>query len=231
MEKLSANILSISFNASGAAQAAKSGNLVMIIDVIDMSTSAEVALEAGAIEVFGASPDGGKTPVEVNPEKIAYFAGKEALKHNTGVIIANEPRIRVKQERIDRLSGIKQAIKGIEKSGAKLIDIIPNMGREIAELIDFKDRIFLVVSSSGGVAFDVAFNYGAPGVITGTIARTNKMKSKESARLAAKRAIEKANSLRCGICLIASSSNSMEDILAAEYISKEIINYGFLDRK
>jgi hypothetical protein len=44
-------------DASGAREAARAGLMVMIVDVIDMSTTLESALDAGAAAVLGASPD------------------------------------------------------------------------------------------------------------------------------------------------------------------------------
>ena len=66
------------FNASGALRAAKLDFVVVIVDVIDMSTSAEAAIEKGAISVLGASPDISKVPVYVNPYKIGLAAGSRA---------------------------------------------------------------------------------------------------------------------------------------------------------
>ncbi len=226
MAKWWVKTLNVSYNASGAAAAARQGNIVMIVDLIDMSTTAEAALEAGAIDVLGASPDQHKVPVTVNPEKIGYIAGKKALKHDTGVIISAEPRlISDDQARID---GIQQTIKGIERAGAKLIKVIPNIGREVVELADLKDMVLVVVSPSGGAAFDTAYNYGAPLVITGTAARTNNKKGQQLIKTAAERAIEGAVRFSSGITVVASSSNSMEDVLAAQSIAQEILNLGFL---
>lgn len=226
MVKLWVKTLNISFNASGAAAAARQGNVVMIVDVIDMSTTAEAALEAGAIDVLGASPDQHKVPVTVNPEKIGYYAGKKALKHDTGVIVAAEPRYIVEE---GQRNDIKQVLKGIERAGAKLIKVIPNIGREVVELVDFKDRILVIVSPAGGSAFDAAYNYGAPEVITGTVARTKRMKGSQPARVAVERAIKKAVKFKRGITVVAASSNSIEDVQAAQYIAQEILKEGFLN--
>ncbi|MEJ6950971.1 hypothetical protein [Natronospora cellulosivora (SeqCode)] len=226
MVKLWVKTLSTTYNASGAAAAARQGDIVMIVDVIDMSTTAEAALEAGALTVLGASPDQLCMPVTVNPEKIGYFAGKKAIKHNTEVIVAAEPRLISKEE--DRLAEIQQVLKGVDRAGAKLHKVVPNIGREVVELADFKDKIVVVVSPSGGAAYDAAYNYGAPEVITGTVARTEKLKGSLSADLAAKRAIESAVKLKRGISVVAASSNSMEDVQGAQYICQLIMNKGFL---
>lgn len=227
MVKLWVKTLSTSYNASGAAAAARQGNVVMIVDVIDMSTTAEAAIEAGACKVLGASPDHHNVPVTVNSEKIGYYGGKKAVKHNSSVIIAAEPRLIDKDN--DRLNEIQQVIKGIERAGARLETIVPNIGREVADLTSFEDRVVIIVSPSGGTAYDAAYNYGAPVVITGTVARTNKNKGSQTARIAATRAIKEANKLKRGITVVAASSNSMEDVQGAQYICQLIMNNGFLN--
>lgn len=226
MAKLWVKTLNITFDASGAAAAARQGNVVMIVDPIDMSTTAEAALENGALDVLGASPDQHKVPVSVNPEKIGYIAGKKALKNDTGVIIAAEPRLIDKQK--DRIDGIQQTLKGVERSGARVLEVIPNIGKDIVELTDFTEKVLVVVSPSGGTAFDAAYNYGAPEVITGTVARTNNRKGHQLLEIAAERAIESSLKFKSGITVVASSSNSMEDVLAAQQIVQEILRRGFL---
>lgn len=226
MVKLWVKTLQTTYNASGAAAAARQGNVVMIVDVIDMSTTSEAVLEAGAITVLGASPDNSIVPVTVNPEKIGYIAGKKALKYDTSVIVAAEPRL-IQNDK-DRLKEIQQVLKGIERAGTELEKVVPNIGREVVELADFDNKIVVVVSPSGGTAYDAAYNYGAPEVITGTIARTNNMNGSFAARVAAERAIEKALKFKRGITVVAASSNSMEDVQACQYICQEIINNDFL---
>ena len=229
MAKLWVKTLNISSNPSGAAAAARQGNVVMIVDVIDMSTTAEAALEAGAVSVLGASPDQTKAPISVNPEKIGYIAGKKALKNETEIIVAAEPRLLDEENTRQRMEGIQYVLKGIKRAGGTLKKVVSNIGKEVCELADFNEKVVVIVSAAGGVAFDAAFNYGAPEVITGTIARTNEMYGDEPAKIAAKRAIETASKLKSGISIIASSSNAMEDVMGAEYIEKEIINRGFLE--
>ncbi|OCL26993.1 hypothetical protein U472_05770 [Orenia metallireducens] len=230
MERLSNNreglhTLNITSNASGAAQAARKGDVIVIVDIIDMSTTAEAALDAGAIEIFGASSDKVSVPVTVNPEKIGYFAGKKAVKYNTELIIVTEPRMGTEAE---RLNNIQQAMVGVKRSGAKVAKIIPNIGSQVADLANFKDKVVLIITDSGGAAFDAAYTHGAPQVTTGTIVRTGIKKGIKPAKDSAKRAIALAEKYNTGITLVAASSNSYEDILAAEHIAKLIIEEGFL---
>ena len=77
----------ISSDASGAYQAAREGMLVMIVDVIDMSTTLESALDAGALAVMGCSPDFTRAPVQVNPEHIGQKAAQLSRARETGIIL------------------------------------------------------------------------------------------------------------------------------------------------
>lgn len=214
----------LSVNASGAVKAALMGHVVMVIDVIDMSTTLEAVIDAGAIAVFGASPDQCKAPVQLNPASIGRFAGTMALEKKAGIIIVAEPRIGSDELRLNR---IKSVLTGIKESGARIDDILPNAGAETVKLADFRDKVVVAVTDTGGVAFDAAFNAGAPKVITGTIARTMQNKARQPAETAALRAIEAANDTGTGITVVAASANSMEDVLAAEYIYKLILEKGF----
>lgn len=217
--------LQIGYNASGAVAAAAKGDVVVIVDVIDMSTTAEAALDAGALAIYGAAPDRAKPPVPVDPEKIGYLAGRRAVEAGSKVILVAEPRYGTEEERI---ANSQLTLTGISQSGAILDYIIPNIGGEVSRLADFTDRVVVIVSDTGGVAFDAAFTAGAPEVLTGTVARTCAKRGLAPLEAAAKRAIEAAKRHGTGITCIAASANSYEDCLAAEALSKKIIEYGFL---
>jgi hypothetical protein len=219
--------LSLTYNASGAVEGARRGDVVVIVDIIDMTTSAEVALEAGAVAVFGAAPSACKVPVNLNPDRIGYIAGKTALKYKTQLIVVAEPRYGDDGERKKRAEA---ALMGVARSGAVVLhQIIPNIGSEIAKLTDFNGKVVLFVSETGGVAFDAAYNNGAPAVLTATVTRTPNKKGTAPARIGVERAIEAARKFNCGITITAASANSMEDVLAAQYLSQLIIDSGFLN--
>lgn len=214
------NTVKLGINASGAAEAARNGDVVVIVDVIDMSTTLEAALDAGALAVYGAAPDAAAPPVPVDPEKVGLLAGRKAIANEAGVILVAEPRVGSDEQ---RLSAMTRLCRGLARTGAKISSILPNVGAETVKLCDFRTKVGIAATSTGGVAYDAAVQAGAPAVLTGTVARTMAKKGSAPARAAALRAIKYAAMLNTGITVVAASGNSMEDILAAEYITKAIL--------
>lgn len=214
-----------SSNASGAAQFAKQGLVTVIVDVIDMSTSLETALEMGAVAVFGASPTDHSAPVDLYPQKIGQAAGKLAKSLQTGVLIIGEPRVGSEKEREKLASCVIAGIKGAE---AEVLEIIPNLGASIARLTDMESKVVVAVTASGGTAFDAAWNSSDKKLVTtATVARTAKNKSFQCALNGVKRAIKLAQAYNTGIGLVAASGNALEDILAVEYLYKKLLEQKF----
>lgn len=205
----------VTSDASGAWQAAREGMLVMIVDVIDMSTALESALDAGAFAVLGASPDVSSAPVRLNPEKVAREAVIMAKESGSGIILLAEPRAGTEEERIARC---QKVIRTIEAEHGLIEAILPNIGAETPKMADMKNRVVLAVTDTGGVAYDAAFSE-SPEVITGTVARTFGQKGIQPAMTAVRRARETLKASHSGIAVVAASRNSMEDILAAQFIS------------
>lgn len=205
-------------DASGAAAASAAGEVVVIVDVVDMSTTLESALEAGAAAVFGASPAKVNCPAILCPAAVGYEAGLRAARLGTGVVVVAEPRGGTQDERRRQAMA---AITGVEAGGGEVVALLPNLGKETPELYDLSGQVVLAVTASGGVAFDAAFNQGGT-VVTGTIARTLRRRREEPARCAAMRALQLALPSACGITIVAASGNSMEDILGAEYIYRVV---------
>ena len=218
MEKLPQVILTT--DASGAQKAARDGMLVMIVDIIDMSTTLESAIDAGAFAVFGASPDFTRAPVELAPEKVGRVAGRLAKENDLKIILIAEPRVGNDAERLDRC---KKVIKGIESQKAVIERVLPNAGAEVYKLCDFKNRIVVAVSDTGGVAYDAAFLY-ARKVFTGTVARSMTKKGIEPALCAVDRVLDNYQENDNGIAIVAASKNSQEDVLAAQFIYELLTN-------
>jgi len=205
-------------DASGAWEAAKREDLVVIVDIIDMSTTLESALEAGAKAVFGAAPDGIDCPVRVSPFNMGKYVGQLSLKHNAEIIIAAEPRWAGAREREQKAACF---IEGVTQLGAKVAKILPNAGAEISKLHPLKDRLVVVVSDTGGTAYDAAFNAGG-NVTTATIARTANSKGLAPAYAGAERALRQAQEYKKNITVVAASANSWEDVMASHFICQLI---------
>lgn len=218
------SLLEITFSASGARAAALRGQVVVIIDVIDMSTTAEGCLEAGALTVLGASPDRTNV-VPTDPVAIGRYAASVADEHQAEVLVVAEPRVADGDERRGR---IKKLLAGLDESGGRLRDIIPNLGAETPKLCDMKDQVVVIASNAGGVAFDAAFTVKPTAVTTATVARTLKKKAMEATRVGAERALSLARKHRTGITLVAASANAVEDFLGAQEICRQLLAADFL---
>lgn len=210
----------VTTDASGARQAAREGLVVVVVDVIDMSTTLESALDAGAYAVLGASPDFTRAPVKVSPSQIGREAARLAREAGEGIIIVAEPRIGTEAERLARC---QKLITGIEAEKGCIEAILPNIGAEAARMADMNRRVVVAVTDTGGVAYDAAFQESKL-VTTGTVARTLKQKGTQPALKAAERALNLAHAhAAAGIAVVAASRNSLEDVLAAQYIANLII--------
>ncbi|WP_031515153.1 hypothetical protein [Desulfofalx alkaliphila] len=213
--------VTMTVNASGAAAAAKNGQVVVIVDIIDMSTTCESAIDAGVLAVYGSAPDNANCPVKTNPKQIGLIAGKRAVEERTDLVLVSEPRVGSDAE---RMQNITKLLDGIKESGAKVGAVLPNLGAETSKLADLKGRVLVAATGTGGVAYDAAVAAGAPAVLTATVARTLHKKGPDPAAAGAERAISLAKSLDCGIAVVAASANSLEDILAAEYLTRIIVS-------
>ena len=205
----------VSSDASGAVQAAREGLLLIIVDVIDMSTTLESALDAGAAAVLGCSPDFTRAPVKVAPEEIGQEASRLAREKGRGIILVAEPRVGTEEERRGRC---QRVISGIEKGGGVIEAVVPNIGAETPRLVDMKDRVVVAVTDTGGGAFDAAFQESRR-LTVGTVARTLKQKGMEPALTAVSRALKMLQETDQGIAVVAASRNSLEDVLAAQFIA------------
>ncbi len=210
----------VTTDASGARQAVRENLVVMIVDVIDMSTTLESALDAGAYAVLGCSPDFSRAPVPLDPHKIGQEAARLARETGQGIVLVTEPRIGTDKERIARC---QKLLTSLEREKISIDAVVPNLGAETPKLVDMKNRVIVAVTDTGGVAYDAAFNEGGA-VFTGTVARTLAMRGIEPARQAVKRAKKLSREYNRGIAIVAASRNSMEDFLAAQFIANLLIS-------
>ncbi|MDN5348139.1 MAG: hypothetical protein PWP65_1703 [Clostridia bacterium] len=201
-------------DASGAAQAAREGLVVVVVDVIDMATTLEAALEAGAASVYGASPRDISAPVRLDPEAIGLAAGREAAAAGREVVVVAEPRAGTAAEREDRAAPV---IRGLAAAGVRPVAVLPNLGAETARLVDFGGKVVVAVSASGGTAFDAAWQAGTR-PLTATVARTLQARGTAPALRGVARALSLARQKGCGLAFVAASSHAVEDVLAAWYL-------------
>lgn len=218
-----APLVTVTAEASGAAAAASMGQVVVVVDVIDMSTTLEGALDAGAVAVLGASPQGTRAPVHVDPEAVGRLAGTLAIEKGAGIVIVSEPRVGSEDGRLEAAAPV---LRGINAAGGRVVGVVPNLGKETALLIDFSGKVVVAVTSAGGTAFDAALQAGGT-VLTGTVARTLNLKGPEPARRAARRAAALARNTGRGIAVVAASANAWEDVLGAQCIARYIYEEGF----
>lgn len=210
----------VTADASGAALAGQRGDVVVVIDVIDMSTTAEALIDGGIDGLWGAAPAECKAPVSVNPERIGMLAGKEALSKETEVVVVAEPRVGSEDER-HRLC--QPVLHGVTKAGAKIAAIIPNLGAETVKITEVQGKVAILVTDTGGTAFDAAYQAGAAAVLTATVARTQKKRGQQPALDGVLRAKQLAMERQASITFVAASANSLEDVLAAEYLGKLLL--------
>lgn len=212
-------VVSLVTDASGAAKAGKAGDLVVIVDVISMSTSAEAVLNEGAVKIYGAAGHNNCSVIyQPKPEKIGYLAGEYAKRTGYEVIIITEPRVGDYEALRDNCREVTDglAVKGIEPAL-----FLPNLGSEVTSLADFKDKVVILVSDSGGTAFEAALLSGAYAVLTATTAGVLGKSSALNDKVLS--ILKEAQRAKVNISLVAASSNCLEDVLGAYYLWQRII--------
>jgi hypothetical protein len=216
--------LDVTFNASGAAAAGAAGRVVCIVDVVDSSTSAEVAVAAGAIDVLGAAPREARVPVKVDPGAIGRRAAAAAIREATDVVVIAEPRVGTEEERRSRALPVLQALR------TQRIDyeLAPNQGAELGRAVRLRGRVAVIVSATGGTAFDAAMSGGAPAACFATTGRIEGQTGWDVLHRGVRRAIEMALRNDKDLSLVAASANSSDDVLAAFELARAVIAEGFL---
>lgn len=208
-------------DASGARWAAEQGMLVVVVDVIDMSTTLEAALEAGAAAIFGASPDFSRAPVQLDPEKIGRQAAIMANQLATSIVVISEPRVGEEEERCRRC---QKLLVGIKDGEGQLEGVFPNLGAETPRLTDMAGRVVIAATDTGGVAYDAAYQIEPQLVTVGTVARTIGKRGREPVIACLERCRDMLTvTPATGIAVVAASRNSLEDVLAAQYIAEQMM--------
>jgi len=223
---LIARTLEVTFNASGAAEAGARGRVVCVVDVVDSSTSAEAALSAGAVAVLGAAPADADPPVTVRPDAVGMRAVALAGEHDASVLVVAEPRVGTQEERQERAAAVLNGIQG----AAIDWELVPNQGAELSALASCEGKVVVIVSATGGTAFDAALTAGAPAVCFATTARVEGMTGREVAEAGVTRALALCDRARAGLTIVAASANSLDDVLAAQELGRLVIERGYLGR-
>lgn len=216
--------LEIAFNASGAAEAGARGRVVAVVDVVDSSTSAEAAMGAGAAAVLGASPAGVQVPARLDPGAIGRRAAGVAGKLGTDVVVVAEPRVGPEDQRRARSLPVLQALT---TAGVRY-ELAPNQGAEVVDVVNVDRRVVVLVSSTGGSAFDAAMAAGAPAACFVTTARVAGRTGWDLVGVGARRGIALADEHGADLAVVAASANSADDCLAAFEIGRRVITEGFL---
>ena len=222
-----ARTLEVTFNASGAAEAGRRGRIAVVVDVVDASTSAEAALANGAAAVLGAAPAGADAPVELDPAGVGRKAAAIAGRLGTTAVVVAEPRVGEEERRRKRALPVLQALR----SASIDYELVANQGAELPGLVDVKDRVVVIVSTTGGAAFDAAITHGSPAACFATTARIEGMTGWDVMAAGAKRALELAEEHSTDLSIVAASANSTDDCLAAFELARRLMAEGFLQRQ
>jgi hypothetical protein len=216
--------LEVSFDASGAADAGARHRVVCVVDVTDASTSAEAALDAGALAVLGAARAGSRLPVPCDPAAVGQHAATVARESGADAVIVTEPRIGSRERRI---AAARTVLEVLEKNQVGT-EVVANQGAELPALAHLEGRVVIIVSATGGAAFDAALAADAPAACFATTARIEGRSGWEVARLGAHRAAELAQRHRAGLSVVAASANSADDCLGAFEIARILAEDGRL---
>jgi hypothetical protein len=216
--------LDVTFNATGAAAAGAAKRVVAVVDVVDSSTSAEAALAGGAAAVMGASPPGLRLPAKVDPGAAGRRAAAMAARLRKNVVVVGEPRVGPENVRRQNCLPVLQALRTAQVD----YELVPNQGAELLGSVDLEDRIVVVVSATGGAAFDAAVTARAPAVCFATTARVEGRPGWEVTAEGARRAVALAKEHDTDLSIVAATANSTDDVLGAFEVARAVIAQGFL---
>ncbi|WP_088335923.1 hypothetical protein [Methanopyrus sp. KOL6] len=212
--------IKMTIGATGAAEAASHGDVIVVVDVVNTSSAAEVALREGAVAIIGAAPDSAyrvlsgehaakypfaETPEGVDPIERGREAGKIAVEEGCDVVLVVD----------GGEDNASLARKGVEDVGAEIREVVPNAGPRIKDVVDPAGKVFLFATATGGTLYDVAKTHGAPAVTFGTVVR------RSFTRACVERALRLAGRYGTGITVVVSSIFAPEDLDAGARIFEE----------
>lgn len=217
--------LEVAFTAIGASDAGKRGRVVVVVDVANSSAGAEAALAAEAAAVFGASPAGSEVPVALDPGAVGRLAAAAAGRVGTDVVVVSEPRAdEEEEERRNRALPVLQALR----TASVPYDLLPNHGVELPRLVNIENRVVVIVSTTGGTAYDAALAAGAPAACFATTSGIEDRSGWDVIEKGVRRAVALAEQHSADLSIVSAEANSRDDCQAAFELTQAVMATGFL---
>jgi hypothetical protein len=163
-------------------------------------------------------------PVRLDPGAVGRRAAGIAGKLGTDVVVVTEPRVGPEERRRAAALPVLQALT---TAGVRY-ELAANQGAELVDLVQVDRRVVVLVSATGGTAFDAALAGGAPAACFVTTARVLGRTGWDLVGSGARRAIALADEHIRDLAIVAASANSADDCLAAFEIARRVITEGFL---
>jgi hypothetical protein len=215
--------LEIAFDPTGASEAGRRGRVVLVVDVAGSSTTAVGAEAAGAAAVFGASPAGAEVSIPLDPGAVGRRAAASAGRVSTDVVVAlTDPGDAEEEQRRNAALPVLQALR----TASVPYDLVPRPGAGLLQHVG--KRVLVLVSSTGGTAYDAALAAGAPAVSFATTMGVEGRTDDEVTELGVRRAVSMAEQNNADLSLVAAHSDSEDDRRAVFDLARAIMDTGFL---
>ncbi|HEV3474430.1 MAG TPA: hypothetical protein VG602_03600 [Actinomycetota bacterium] len=215
--------IEVAFNADGAAEAGKRGRVVVVVDVTGTSTTAEGAEAAGAAAVFGASPAGAEVPIPLDPGAVGRRAAAAAGRVSTDVVVVvTDSGADEEEERRNLALPVLQALR----TASVPYDLVPSPGAGLLQHV--AKRVLVLVSATGGTAYDAAVAAGSPGVCFATTVGIEGRTDADVLDLGVRRAVRLAEQHDADLSLVAANADSNDDCQGAFDLARAIMATGFL---
>ncbi len=217
--------LEIAFDATGASEAGRRGRVVVVVDVEDSSTTAEAIVAGEAAAVFGASPAGSDAPVVLDPGAVGRRAAAAAGRVGADVVVvAGLGTGGDDEERRERALPVLQALR----TASVPYDLVPDHGLELASKVDIRNRVVVLVSNTGGTAYDAALAAGAAAACFATTAPLQNREGWDVVDKGIRRATALAEQNGADLSIVAATASSAEDGRAAFDLARAVMATGFL---